>query len=95
MFSYKLFSPNPHIGTKFAPALMATLTNPYRLFNTTLDEYGCANMDSLAPPVTNAAQEPGAVLCFSACITMVFMNLDKHQVLPIPADIRELFESIA
>lgn len=40
-------------------------------------------------------QEPGSTLCFSACITMVFMNLDKHQVLPIPADMRELFESLA
>jgi len=35
------------------------------------------------------------VLCFSACITLVFMDLDNHQVLPIPDDIRGLFKSIA
>jgi 4-hydroxybenzoyl-CoA thioesterase len=32
-------------------------------------------------------------LCFSAQITLVFMDLDKHQVLPIPDDLRTLFES--
>ena len=36
-----------------------------------------------------------AVLCFSACITLVFMDLDSHNVLPIPDDMRNLFESIA
>lgn len=34
-------------------------------------------------------------LCFSSCITIVFMDLEKHKVLPIPDDIRELLESIA
>lgn len=33
-------------------------------------------------------------LCFSASITLVFMDLERHQVLPIPDDIRRLFESI-
>jgi 4-hydroxybenzoyl-CoA thioesterase len=40
-------------------------------------------------------REQDSVLCFSACITLVFMDLEKHKVLPIPDDIRSLFESIA
>ena len=38
-------------------------------------------------------RQEDSVLCFSACITLVFMNLDNHEVLPIPDDIRQLFES--
>ena len=33
-------------------------------------------------------------LCFSAQITKVFMNLENNEVLPIPDDMRELWESI-
>ncbi len=33
-------------------------------------------------------------LCFSAMITKVFMDLDKHSVLPIPDEIRSLWENI-
>lgn len=40
-------------------------------------------------------QGPGSTVCFSACITTVFMDLDKHLVLPIPPALRKLFESIA
>lgn len=31
-------------------------------------------------------------LCFSARTTLVFMDLDKHEVLPVPDDFRALFE---
>jgi 4-hydroxybenzoyl-CoA thioesterase len=40
-------------------------------------------------------RQQDSVLCFSACITLVFMDLDNHEVLPIADDIRGLFESIA
>ena len=40
-------------------------------------------------------REHDSELCFSACITLVFMDLENHKVLPIPQDLRELFESIA
>jgi acyl-CoA thioesterase FadM len=40
-------------------------------------------------------RQQDSVLCFSACITLVFMDLENHKVLPIPDDIRDLFESIA
>ena len=40
-------------------------------------------------------RQDDGVLCFSACITLVFMDLDQHKVLPIPDDIRGLFNSIA
>lgn len=33
-------------------------------------------------------------LCFSARITKVFMDLENHTVLPIPDDMRSLWESI-
>jgi len=39
-------------------------------------------------------REQNKKLCFSANITKVFMNLDQHKVLPIPADIRALWEGI-
>jgi len=40
-------------------------------------------------------REQNSELCFSARITLVFMDLENHKVLPIPDDIRSLFESIA
>lgn len=40
-------------------------------------------------------RQQDSVLCFSACITLVFMDLENHKVLPIPDDIRNLLKSIA
>ena len=40
-------------------------------------------------------RQQDSVLCFSACITLVFMDLDQHKVLPIPDNIRNLFATIA
>lgn len=39
-------------------------------------------------------REEDSKLCFSAKITKVYMDLDNNHVLPIPADIRSLWERI-